>query len=134
MFDITNAAASLTWNPSGGDRNQAFTKQGPGSLTMGGAFSGASVTLSGGTLNLNATYTFTGLTTINAGRLNVNGSLADGGGDPDVVVNSGGTLGGTGGVINGTVAVNSGERSPRGRAPRVDLRFGDVRRGRELRC
>jgi autotransporter-associated beta strand protein len=67
--------------------------QGAGGLIKTGA----------GVLNLNGTNTYTGSTTVNAGTLLVNGSLAGG----PVGVASGGTLGGTG-VISGAVTVNAG--------------------------
>ncbi len=69
----------------------------------GGAISGtSSVTLNGvGSVTFNNANTYTGSTTINAGLLAVNGSLAS-----PVTVN-GGTLGGTGSV--GSVTVNAGD-------------------------
>ena len=57
-----------------------------------------------GSLALGGTNTYTGPTTVNAGTLGVNGSLA---GSSAVTVNSGGTLAGSG-VINGPVLVNAG--------------------------
>jgi hypothetical protein len=69
---------------------------GSGELTKAGA----------GTLTLSATNTYTGLTTVSAGTLAVNGSLDTAG--PGVLVSSTGTLGGTGTVgdvtSSGTVA------------------------------
>jgi autotransporter-associated beta strand protein len=63
-----------------------------------------------GVLNLNGTNTYAGSTTVNAGTLQVNGSLAAG----PVNVASGGTLGGAG-VISGAVTVNaSGTLAPGG--------------------
>ncbi|HXV35600.1 MAG TPA: autotransporter domain-containing protein [Myxococcota bacterium] len=58
-----------------------------------------------GTLTLDAAHTYTGLTSISAGRLDVDGSLAGG-----VDVGAAGTLGGTG-IIAGPVTV-SGTVSP----------------------
>lgn len=58
-----------------------------------------------GTLTLAAVNTYTGATTVNAGKLLVTGSLT--GTSGAVTVNNGGTLGGTGSVSR-TVAVNTG--------------------------
>jgi autotransporter-associated beta strand protein len=74
-------------------------------ITLNSSLSGAgSMTKTGsGVLNLNGTNTYTGGTTVNAGTLLVNGSLATG----PVSVTNAGTLGGTG-VISGAVTVNAG--------------------------
>jgi autotransporter-associated beta strand protein len=129
-INIENAAASLTWNPGGGTRNQAFTKDGAGSLELAGAISGGSgsVTVANGTLTLTGTNTYTGATNVNAGTLTLgsSGSIADStvitvasGATLDVGSVAGGwnlgsaqTLGGNGTVagdatINGTLAAGN---------------------------
>ncbi|MCB1209314.1 MAG: cadherin-like beta sandwich domain-containing protein [Verrucomicrobiales bacterium] len=79
------------------------------STEFAGVISGAGnfVKAGGGTLNLSGANSFTGTTTINAGTLRVNGSLADGLAATDVIVNSTGTLDGSG-TINGITQVSSG--------------------------
>ena len=110
VFDITNAAGSLTWNPGAGNRNQAFTKQGPGALTMGGDFSGgASVTVTAGSLTLNANSSYTGGTVVNGGTLLVNNGAGSGTGSGAVTINNAAVLGGTG-AIAGTVTLNGTSR------------------------
>jgi len=72
--------------------------------TFSGTISGSGgLTVTGGTQTLAGTNSYTGLTTINGGTLAVNGSITSSSG---VVVNSGGTLAGTGSVS--AVTVNSG--------------------------
>ena len=89
---------------------------GAGSMTVGGndastTFSGAisgsgGLTKNGsGALTLSGTNSYAGPTSINAGTLIVNGSLAGA-----VTVNSGGTLGGTGSV--GTLVASGGTVAP----------------------
>lgn len=80
--DTTTTTFSGVYQNSGG--SAALTKVGAGTLTLSGA------------------NTYTGATTVNAGTLAVNGSIAS-----PVTVNSGGTLGGTG-TISTAVTVNSG--------------------------
>jgi fibronectin-binding autotransporter adhesin len=58
----------------------------------------------GGSLTLTAVSTYTNPMTVNGGTLAVNGSLASG---SAVIVNNGGTLGGSG-TVNGTSTVNPG--------------------------
>lgn len=65
----------------------------------GGA--GGTLALTGGSLNLTGTNTYTGATTVNGGTLAVNGSIAT---SAMTTVNTGATLGGTGTVGNTTVA------------------------------
>lgn len=72
------------------------------------AGNGALVKESSGTLILSGPTAFIGGTTVNAGTLIVNGSLSEGLGN--VVVNSGGTLGGSG-LMNG-ISLNGGSLSP----------------------
>ena len=74
-----------------------------------------------GTLTLSGASNYVGATTINAGTLLVNGSLASG---SAVTVASGGTLGGTGSV-NGSVAVSSGGTLAPGVSPGI-LNTGSV--------
>jgi len=76
--DITDQSAS------GDTRMRGLTKNGAGTLTLSG------------------TNTYGGVTTVNGGRLIVDGSIVT-----PVTVNSGGTLGGAG-TISNTVTVNSG--------------------------
>ena len=87
MGDITNNAA-LAFNRSD-DVTYGGVISGTGSLTQAGS----------GQLTLTGTNTFAGDTTVNAGLLTVNGSLASG-----VNVLGGGSLGGTG-TIGGNVTV-----------------------------
>jgi len=90
--NIANASALVFDDAAGG--------------TFAGAISGAgSLTKSGvGNLVLSGSNSYTGPTSISAGRLSVNGSLAS-----SAVTVSGGTLGGTG-TLAGTVAVQAGGR------------------------
>jgi len=81
-----------------------------GTLVINGVISGSTSTFGlsktgGGKLVLAGTNTYSGATTVSAGTLLVNGSLASG--SAVTVSNSGTVLGGTG-TINGTVTVNSG--------------------------
>lgn len=68
-----------------------------GSIGGGG---GMTLTKNGiGTQALNGSNTYTGVTTVNAGTLNLNGSL-----ESEVTVNSGGTLSGTGTINNNLIS------------------------------
>ncbi len=69
-----------------------------------------------GTVTLSGANTYTGVTAVNAGRLNVNGSLSDGPDAIDLTVAAGATLGGTG-TIHGVVS-NSGTTAP-GNSPGI---------------
>lgn len=67
-IEITEPTGSLTLTPQGGTRSAPFTKSGPGTLALTGAFSGtASVTVAGGTLRLGAANTHSGTTSVAAG-------------------------------------------------------------------
>ena len=89
------------------DANYFFTKDG---TTGGGSIliSGSTIVnkLGTGKTTLTANNTYTGITTVNAGTLSVNGSIAS----STTTVNAGGTLGGTGTV--GTVNINGGTFAP----------------------
>jgi autotransporter-associated beta strand protein len=86
-----------------------LTITGPGDTSISGVISGTGgLTKSGAsTLTLSGANTYTGATTVNAGKLFVNGSLAAG--SAVTVSGSGTTLGGTG-TINGSVSIGSGSK------------------------
>ncbi|HPM85164.1 MAG TPA: autotransporter-associated beta strand repeat-containing protein, partial [Candidatus Anammoximicrobium sp.] len=71
-----------------------------------------------GTLTLAGANAYNGPTTIDEGKLWVYGSLADGPAADDVVVNAGGTIGGTG-TSYGQVRVNTGGTAAPGDTPGV---------------
>ncbi len=81
--------------------NLSFLVNASNTVTVGDDIAGTGGLLKNGagTLNLLGANTYTGDTTVNAGRLNVNGSVAG-----NVLVNLGGTLGGTGRVGPTTVS------------------------------
>lgn len=85
-----------------GSRNTNDTISGPIIDITSYGLGGKLTKVGTGTLTLSGTNTYTGLTTVNAGTVIVNGSNVGG-----AVVNSGGTLGGLG-TIAGNVTVNSG--------------------------
>ena len=92
--------------PATGSTSTIFQAAG-GTLVINGVISGTSIGLSktgGGTLVLSGTNTYSGATTVSAGTLFVNGSLAAG--SAVTVSNSGTVLGGTG-TINGSVSIAS---------------------------
>lgn len=86
---VNNAAVSFDQAANG---TYAGAMSGTGTLAKAGA----------GTLNLTGASTYSGATTVNAGTLAVNGSIAS-----PVTVNSGGTLGGSG-AINNAVTLAAG--------------------------
>ncbi len=114
-----------------GDQNLALVNSGSSGggvlLTVGqdgastvynGSLSGAgSLTKSGtGTLTLSGSNTYTGTTSVSAGGLSVNGSLASG---SAVTVSSGATLGGTGTIAGPLTVASGGTIEPGGGAPGV---------------
>jgi autotransporter-associated beta strand protein len=96
---FTGSGTTLTLNGASGTGTKSIT----GAITLG---SGGLTKLQSGTWNLSGVNTYTGPTTVSAGRLNVNspGSLDAG---SAVTVASTATLGGNG-TINGLVTINSG--------------------------
>lgn len=85
-----------------GNNNLTVGSRNNSTLFSGVIQDGGSLTKIGpGTLTLSGVNTYTGATTVNAGKLVVNGSIMSA-----VTVNSGGTLGGSG--TTGSVTVNSG--------------------------
>ncbi len=100
-IDITNAAASLTFNSTGGNIIRPLTKTGAGALTVVDVINGtASVTVSAGTLTLTGANTYTGATTVNGGTLAGSGCSASA-----LTVNSGSKLAPGNGI--GTLAAQS---------------------------
>lgn len=119
-----NAARFGALSGSGTVRGQFDTPfleigNGNGSDIFGGAItqdSGVTQSLikaGTGTQTLSGSNSYTGTTTIDAGRLDVTGSTAGG---SAVTVNSGGTLGGTG-TVGGSVSVQSGGTLAPGTSP-----------------
>lgn len=91
-FEVTNAAATLTFSSAGGSINKPLTKSGAGSLVITQPINGAgaTVTVSGGSLTLNGVNTYTGDTSVGNGSLTLaNASLADA---ADVRLGTGGSL------------------------------------------
>jgi fibronectin-binding autotransporter adhesin len=92
---------------SGGSPTLTVNPNGTSSATFNGTIRNSAgtlaLTLSGGTLTLNGTNTYSGATSVNAGTMVVNGSIGAG----NVTVASGARLSGTG-TIGGNVTFNSG--------------------------
>jgi len=109
--------------------NANFTINRSNAVVQGTDFSGSAISGTGsftqagtGTTTLTAANTYTGVTTVNAGTLLVNGSTSSS--SAVTVNNSGTTLGGTG-TIGGTVTVNSGANLSPGTSPGI-LNTGSV--------
>jgi autotransporter-associated beta strand protein len=69
-IDVSDPATVLTWNPGSANLTANVTKSGAGTLSFGGAITGAAtVRTEGGTLILTAANTFTGGVTLSAGTL-----------------------------------------------------------------
>ncbi len=112
-----SAASSISGrlNPSGAARTLTVadvTSDSTADLTLSVTSSGTGglTKLGTGTLALNGANTLVGVTTIGAGRLVVNGTLADGAAATDVVIESGAVLSGAG-TIDGAV-FNRGRTEP----------------------
>ncbi len=104
----TNWSSSLPMILAGTTIQAADASGNPQNISLNGVLSGANLAKSGsGVLTLMGANTYTGGTTINGGTLLVNNVGASGTGSGAVVVNSGGTLAGTG-ILSGAVTVNSG--------------------------
>jgi autotransporter-associated beta strand protein len=88
-----------------------LTKQGAGIWTIDRTLNASSVTISAGNLILTAANTYTGVTTVAAGRLVVDGSIAS----SAVFVQNGGTLGGSGAL--GSTTIESGGTISPGNSP-----------------
>ena len=95
--NVTLGSAALTAGGNNGDTTFSGVMSGTGSFTKAGT----------GAMNLTATNTYTGPTTVNAGTLFVNGSIASSNG---LTVNAGATVGGTGALPKTTI--NGGTLSP----------------------
>lgn len=104
LSGATTASAGLTTYVVGGiNTNSVFN----GTISDGGAAATALVFNGPGSLMLTGNNTFSGGVTVNSGAIFVNSSSGSGTGSGVVIVNNGGTLGGTG-VIGGTVSVAGG--------------------------
>jgi autotransporter-associated beta strand protein len=94
---VGNSATNSTLSLTGGTINNL--------VTLGGAGTNENnlnlTKITGGILTLNGTHTYTGATTVNAGTLNLGGSI-----DSATTVNSGGAFNVTGST-SGTVTVNA---------------------------
>jgi autotransporter-associated beta strand protein len=91
-------------------------------LLLSGALTGSAslIKQGSGKLEIDATGSFSGPTTVDAGLLTVNGSIAN----SEVVVASGGTLGGSG-TVGGTTIENGGTLAP-GNSPGTLSVSGDL--------
>lgn len=111
-IDVTEASANMTFNPAGGAVSAPLVKLGAGTLTLGGAVSGAAtVTVNAGALVLNGANTHTGDTTVNNGAiLAVNGgSINDA---ASLVINGTGTVGVTNNEVVDTLFIDGVQQAP----------------------
>ena len=107
--DVENSSVAVDAEISGAIESLAWEVDGGFGLTKTGA----------GTLKLSATNTYTGMTTVSEGNLQVTGSLAGG-----ASVSDGATLSGDG-TISGATTVLSGGTLAAGNSPGI-LTFGDA--------
>ncbi len=137
-INLSNGANILTTIGTGTISLTAANVTGAGNVSTGGGLvisnTGSSSTLSGviagtggltkagvGTLVISGTNTYTGATAVNAGRLNIGGSI-----DSNTSVNSGATLGGTGTINSAkTLTVNTDGVVAPGTSPGI-LNTGSV--------
>ncbi len=96
------AGGTTGWITGNVTNNGTFAFDRSDAVTFGGAISGTGALQQNGTGNLilSNTNAYSGATTVNAGTLSVNGSIAS----SAVTINSGGTLGGNGTVGSTTIA------------------------------
>ncbi len=112
---VASDGGTLTLGAVGG-AGRTLTVTGAGSTGIGGIIgttTGALIKTGSGTLTLTAANTYTGVTTISAGRVNIDGSIGAGA----VSVAAGATLGGSG-TAAGTVSV-TGTLAPGSSAGRL---------------
>jgi autotransporter-associated beta strand protein len=122
VFDPETEEETLTYTPLVNNGNFAINRS--NSVVQGTDFSSVvtgtgSVTILGsGVTTLNAANTYSGGTTVTAGKLLVNNSTGSGTGSGTVSVLSGATLGGSG-TIGGTTTVQSGGVHSPGNSPGI---------------
>lgn len=126
VLDLSGLTQTIT-NLSGGATGEvdidggALTVNQSGSTTFAGAITGSgSFTITGGgVFELTGANTYTGPTTVGAGKLKVNGSVTS-----DVTVGASGALGGSG-TIGGDVVVQTGGQVTPGNSPGILTVAGD---------